>query len=163
MENFVRSYESVHHKVLKCYIGLPFNHDIHSNRRHKWRTLNISLIDQDWDPVAQHMNRFAKECNSIAEYYGQVGEVPAKFETNYPLHCECQVVKGDIQPPKLSPTRQRTGFHFKSNQRKKRKGKKAQHATPTVTPDPIEPLPIEISPSQLKFQVNKVCSQCKER
>ncbi|KAF1326343.1 hypothetical protein FI667_g8536, partial [Globisporangium splendens] len=86
IQDFCHEFELLYHRVLKVYVGFPFNHDIHSSEKVEWRVMNISLEFNEWVDAAQHLDSFAKDAVDILAYKKSKGVLPESFATKFPLH-----------------------------------------------------------------------------
>lgn len=105
VDDYAQSYLECRHQLVKMYIGLPFSHDIHSNKKHDWRVLNLRMDRKNKKDFNAHIDRFAKDCKSLQEFYQRLGEFPENFPTQYPLHVPSKLYSKRVVPqrPRLSP------------------------------------------------------------
>lgn len=76
IKEYEDSYESVYHRLLTVYIGLPLPHDLFSDQPLKWRAIKVRLYKNDPILSEQTINSFASNMDKMNEYYKREGVLP---------------------------------------------------------------------------------------
>uniref|UniRef100_A0A7S1C066 Uncharacterized protein n=1 Tax=Corethron hystrix TaxID=216773 RepID=A0A7S1C066_9STRA len=83
VEEFLERYKAVGHVVARVMVGLPVSHDDFGEQQVKWKFLKLDLKTMSLDTMESCLNRYARECEKLMEYYLYAGKVPPKCDKEY--------------------------------------------------------------------------------
>ena len=78
---FIGCYKDYRHVVSRVSVGLPFDHDDSSETTLQWKLLHIVLDDRI--DLEQALERYARDCKYIFDYYSRTGGLPDWCTADY--------------------------------------------------------------------------------
>jgi hypothetical protein len=83
--NFVSSYESYFHKVVRIDLGLPFSHDSMSETPLQWRVIKLTLGEdrKTWDDHQDAFLQYSRDCSLIFDYFDKTNKMPKWCTISY--------------------------------------------------------------------------------
>eukprot|EP01041_Mallomonas_annulata_P003191 gene3191-6295_t len=81
IDNYIESYQTVNHRLIKVYLGLPFSHDIFCDTPVKWRVLHLKLYPYDEMKITRELNMFCHNMQTMFDTLIRTGYLPSELAT----------------------------------------------------------------------------------